>query len=108
MTMLRQPTSLKASPDDEQRLTVKDNNPPDPIELEQLRTLDSPASATILKAGPEPDVEVLGDSVGKDTETKNSWWSNRTHRIIIYAAAILVAATVATVCVMLAGRHRGA
>lgn len=108
MTMLRQPTSLKASPDDGQRLTVKDNNPPDPIELEQLRTLDSPASATILKAGPEPDVEVLGDSVGKDTETKNSWWSNRTHRIIIYAAAILVAATVATVCVMLAGRHRGA
>ena len=59
MTMLRQPTSLTAHQGDEESVAVTGDRPA-PINLENLRTLSRPASATIclLYTSPSPrDVE---------------------------------------------------
>ena len=105
MTMLRQPTSLTAHQGDEESVAVTGDGPA-PINLENLRTLSRPASATILKAGPELDGETLDDSsVGEDA--KESWWSSRTHRIVVGAAGILIIVAV-VVWIVVGGGFRGA
>ncbi|KFC17517.1 hypothetical protein PAST3_01961 [Cutibacterium acnes HL201PA1] len=105
MTMLRQPTSLTAHQGDEESVAVTGDRPA-PINLENLRTLSRPASATILKAGPELDGETLDDSsVGEDA--KESWWSSRTHRIVVGAAGILIIVAV-VLWIVVGGGFRGA
>lgn len=104
MTMLRQPT-LTAHQGDEESVAVTGDRPA-PINLENLRTLSRPASATILKAGPELDGETLDDSsVGEDA--KESWWSSRTHRIVVGAAGILIIVAV-VLWIVVGGGFRGA
>lgn len=106
MTMLRQSTSLTTPEGDEEPAAATDDAPV-PIDLENLRALGRSASATILKAGPELDVEVLDDpSVGEEAE--ESWWSSRTHRISVCAAGFLVIAVVVVVWIVIGGRSRGA
>ena len=101
MTMLRQPTSLTVPEGDEESVSAVDDAPA-PIDLENLRTLGRPASVTMLKAGPQLDVEVP-DNAPVETESEETWWSSRTHRIVVYAAAILVVAAVVIVWMVVGG-----
>ena len=101
MTMLRQPTSLTVPEGDEESVSAVDDAPA-PIDLENLRTLGRPASVTMLKAGPQLDVEVP-DNAPVETEPEETWWSSRTHRIVVYAAAILAVAAVVIVWMVVGG-----